>query len=47
MKILNSALDTPGYHHRPRLPIDLAMRDHLLMEVIRHDLGLLPHGVIM
>ena len=35
----------PGDHHRSRLSADLLEADHLLVEVVDHDLGLQPDGV--
>jgi hypothetical protein len=37
--VLDCALDAARNHHRPSLPADLPERQHLLMEVVHHDLG--------
>ena len=36
-----------GDDHRARLAADLVQRQHLLVEVIHHDLGLQVDGVVM
>ena len=41
------ARSMPLHHHRPRLPTDLPSRQHLLVEVIDHDLGLEPDRVVV
>ena len=35
------------HHHGPRLAADLVQRDHLLVEVVHHDLGLEPDGMVV
>ena len=40
VEILDRPLDAVGDHHRPRLSADLALGEHLLVEVIHHDFGL-------
>ena len=45
--VLDGPLDAAGDHHRPRLAADLVERDHLLVEVVDHDLGLEPDGVVV
>ena len=47
MEVLDGALDAARHHHRPRLPADLVQRQHLLVEVVHHDLGLEPDGVVV
>ncbi len=44
--VLDRTLDAVGHHHRPRRAADLALRQHLVVEVIDHDLGLEPDSVI-
>ena len=36
-----------GDHHRPRLAADLVQRQNVVMEVVDHDLGLEPDGVVV
>ena len=38
--VLDRALDAVGHHHRPRRAADLVLRQHLVVEVVDHDLGL-------
>ena len=45
MEVLDGAGDAAGGDDRPRLAADLARPDHLVVEVVHHQLGLLPHGV--
>ena len=45
--ILDGALDAAGDHHRPRLAADLVLGQHLLVEVIDHDLGLEADRVVV
>ena len=45
--VLDGALDAARHHHRPRLAADLLQRQHLLVEVIDHDLGLEPDRVVV
>ena len=40
--VLDRALDAAGDHHRPRRAADLALRQHLVVEVVDHDPGLEP-----
>ncbi len=47
VEILDGPLDAAGDHHGPRLAADLAGRQHLLVEVVDHDLGLEPDGVVV
>ena len=47
VEVLDGPLDAAGHHHRPRLPADLVQRQHLLVEVVHHDLGLEPDGVVV
>jgi hypothetical protein len=47
MEVLDRALDAARHHHRARLAADLVQRQHLLVEVIDHDLGLEPHRVVV
>ncbi len=47
MVVLDGALDAAGDDHGPRLAADLAQGDHLLVEVIDHDLGLQADGVVV
>ena len=35
------------HDHRPRLAADLVQREHLLVEVVDHDLGLQPDRVVV
>ena len=45
--ILDRALDPAGHHHRAGLPTDLVLGDHLLEEMIHHDLGLEADSVLV
>ena len=45
--VLDGPLDAAGDHHGPRLPADLLQRQDLLVEVVDHDLGLEPDGVVV
>ncbi len=47
VEVLDGALDAAGDHHRPRLAADLLLGEHLLVEVVDHDLGLQPDGVVV
>ena len=47
VEVLDGALDAAGDHHRPRLAADLVQREHLLVEVVHHDLGLEPDRVVV
>jgi hypothetical protein len=47
VEVLDGPLDAARDHHRPRLPANLAGRQHLLVEVVHHDLGLEPDGVVV
>ena len=47
VEILDGPLDAAGDHHRPRLAADLVQRHHLLVEMVHHDLGLEPDGVVV
>ncbi len=47
VEVLDGPLDAAGHHHRPRLPADLPGRQHLLVEVVHHDLGLEPDRVVV
>ena len=47
MVVLDGALDAVGHHHRPRLPADLVLRQHLLVEMVNHDLSLQADGVVV
>jgi hypothetical protein len=47
VEVLDRPLDAAGDHHRPRLPADLAGGQHLLVEVVHHDLGLEPDRVLV
>ena len=47
VEVLDRALDSVGDHHRPRLSVDLALEDHLVLEVVDHDLGLEPDRVLV
>ena len=47
VKVLDGALDAVGDHHGPRLAADLALREHLVVEVVHHDLGLEADGVVV
>ena len=47
IKVLDGPLDTAADHHRPSLPADLASGNHLLVEVVYHDLGFQPNCVIV
>ena len=38
--VLDGTLYAVGHHHRPRRAADLALREHLVVEVVDHDLGL-------
>ena len=45
--ILDRALDASRHHHRASLATDLVERQHLFLEVVHHDLGLEPDGIIV
>ena len=45
--VLDRALDPVGDHHRPRLATDLVLGQHLLVEVVHHDLGLEADRVVV
>ena len=47
VEVLDRALDAARHDHRPRLAADLVQRQHLLVEVVDHDLGLEPDGVVV
>src|SRR4030095_1073503 len=47
VEILDRSFDTARDHHRPRLAPKLAKPDHLFVEVIDHDLGFEPNGVLV
>ena len=47
VEVLYGPLYAIGNNHGPRFTADLALRKHLLMEVIHHDFGLEANGVIM
>ena len=47
VEVLDRPLDAAGHDHRPRLAADLVQREHLLVEVVDHDLGLEPDGVVV
>ena len=47
VEVLDRALDAAGHHHGPRLAADLVKAQHLLMEVIHHDLGLQLDSVVV
>ena len=47
VEVLDRPLDAAGHHHRPRLAADLVQRQHLLVEVVHHDLGLEPDRVVV
>ena len=47
MVILNRALDATCHYHRASLATDLVERQHLFVEVVHHDLGLEPDGIIV
>ena len=47
MIILDRALDAACHYHRAGLATNLVERQHLFVEVVHHDLGLEPDGVIM
>ena len=47
VEVLDGPLDAARHHHRPRLSADLARRQHLLVEVVHHDLGLEPDRVVV
>ena len=47
VEVLDRALDPVGDHHRPRLSVDLALGDHLVVEVVDHDLGLEADRVLV
>jgi hypothetical protein len=47
VEVLDSPLDAAADDHRPRLSADLSGRHHLLVEVVDHDLGLEPDGVLV
>jgi hypothetical protein len=40
VEVLDGALDPARDHHRPRLSSDLIQRQHLLVEMVDHDLAL-------
>ena len=45
--VLDRALDPVGDHHRPRLAADLVLGQHLLVEVVHHNLGLEADRVVV
>ena len=45
--VLDGPLNAVGDHHGPRLAVDLALGDHLFMEVIHHDFRLVADGVLV
>ena len=45
--VLDRPLDPARHHHRPRLAADLVEGEDLVGEVIDHDLGLKPDGVVV
>ena len=47
IEILDRTLDAIADHHCPCLTADLALGDHLLVEMIHHDLGFKPDGVVV
>ena len=47
VEVLDGPLDAARDHHRPRLPADLPGGEHLLVEVVHHDLGLEPDRVVV
>ena len=47
MEVLDRPLDAAGHDHRAGLAADLVQREHLLVEVIDHDLGLEPDRVVV
>ena len=47
VEVLDGALDAARHHHRPRLAADLVQAEHLLVEVVDHDLGLEPDRVVV
>ena len=44
--VLDRALDAVGDHHRPCRAADLVLRQHLVVEVVDHDLGLEADRVV-
>ena len=46
MVVLDRPLDAVGDHHRPGRAADLVLRQHLVVEVVDHDLGLEPDRVV-
>ena len=47
MVVLNRARDAAGHHHRAGLAADLVERQHLVVEVVHHDLGLELDGLLV
>ncbi len=47
VEVLDRALDAAGHHHCARLAADQVPRQHLFVEVVDHDLGLEPDGVVV
>ena len=47
MEILDGALDAARHHHGARLAADLAGREHLIVKMIDHDLGLEVDRVVV
>ena len=47
VEVLDRSLDAAGDDHRPRLAADLAEADDLVVEVVDHDLGLQPDGMVV
>ena len=47
VEILDGPLDAAGDDHGSRLAVDLSLAEHLLVEMIHHDLGLLPDGMLV
>ena len=47
LKILDGALDARCHHHRAGLAADLVQRQHLLVEMIDHDLDLAADRMVI
>jgi hypothetical protein len=45
--VLDRPRDAAGDDHRTGLPADHARSEHMVVEVVDHDFGLEPHGVVV
>ena len=47
VEILDGPVNAAGHDHGPRCAADLAVRDHLVVEMVDHDLRLFADGMVM